>query len=525
VLVPGLFLAASGLARADVCVAQGRKDEHAELRAPSPSMVQRDVLESAISVDEEQQETLEVAAPGAQLTTVETPEVAAARLSKVDASRAAPPNAPQSKVEATPAPRLVAQPQLELLSKSHAGSLSKADNSNRDVGSLMEAINRRYSARAAVGTQMLRSMKHGVAAELNEFLRRLGVLELEAITTRASWEMVILVPLVVVGIIVLLMALRAWWKDTVANKEQDGSCDPKSQPARGSFREASFTPRPKQAAQASQLPSLMGLLASPGKPRELTPAELSRERTRGKTSRATPQKSATPLVQQTDRQSEKRSATPTPGPGWHLCSELVVPENNECRLLIPEIIEDSSNMSSVLSINDVNGIAVLFAAYCIGERPPAGQYDLPGNGKRLILRSALEDIILASCKDAEPETAGGPCQLAILNRSEEPFGILRATGPGPKSGYMVALSSGKKLSVRRDIQALSSWITDEDGWLLGCCEDTGEHSRTIRISPQADVGLMTLTMLGIDILDISMAAHGSCYLASSHGNASQQAFA
>jgi len=328
--------------------------------------------------------------------------------------------------------------------------------------------------------------------------------------------LVIFVPLLVVGVIVLLIATGAKWKDKVA----------KSRPTHASFREASSMPQPRQAAQASRPPTSMSLLASPGRSRAPTPRESFK-----KTPEKTPQRSATPLVQQTNGQSEKHSATPTNGwarspklsldqqvrghspklsldqlvRGGHLCVELVVPENNECTLLLPKIIENRFNTSGVLSIIDMNDMAVLCAAYSLA----AGPHGLAGNGKRLILRSALEDIILASCKDAEPETAGGPPQLAILDKSEEPIGIIRATSAAPTSSYLVSLSTGKNMSIRKDIQAHSSCVSDEDGWLLACTDDADERGRTIRVCQLVDAGLMALTVLAIDVLDVIMTAHGS----------------
>jgi len=482
-------------------------------------MVQRDVQESAINiVHEERQDALEVAAPDAWLTKVKASEVATARLSKVEAPEVVAPDALQSKMEASLAPRMVSQPELQLPGKSRASSFPEAGN-RTDVGSLVEALNKRYAASAAVGAQLLRSVKRKGSAEFREFLRCLGVSKRELVLTSSSMTLLLFVPLLLVGIVVLLIAMRAQWKDPVANKERDGWRDPKSRAAHASLRSASSMPQPRQATQASLPPSGRGLLASPGKPREPTP---------GKSPEKTPQKSATPLVQQTDWPSEKHSGTPTRGwadapklslsldqlvRGGHLCAELVVPENNECTLLLPEIIQTRFNTSGGLSIVDMHGMAVLCAAYSLAERPPAGPHDLPGNGKRLILRSALEDIVLASCKDAEPEAAGGPRQLAILNKSEEPVGIIRATNPG---SYLVSLSTGKKLSIRRDVQAHSSCVSDEDGWLLACTEDADEHGRTIRVSPLVDAGLMALTVLGIDILDVIMTAHGS----SDHGTSS-----
>jgi hypothetical protein len=441
-------------------------------------MVQRDVLESALSVDEERHEPLEVAAPNALL----------------------------SKVEATPAPRVVAQRQQQLPGKSDVGSISRAANSS-GVGSFMQAFDRRYTATVVVGAQLLQSMKRRVADEFHEMLRRLGLSELELIaTTKASWTMVFLVPLLLVGIIVLLIAMKEWWKDTLANKERDDWWEQKPRPAHGNFRDASSMQHIQQVTHDGQRPSAMGLLASPGKPREMTPGK-------------SPQKSATPLLRETTplpqqrtpqlhqmdperatpRQSESPMYYPDQARSAHLCSELVVPDNNECSLLLPEILENRFDSNGVISIDDVNGMSVLYAAYTLAERPPHGPHELPGNGKRLILRSALEDIILASCKDGQPDTAGGPPELTIYNKSEDMFGVLRASSPGPRSSYLMTLRTGKKMTIRRDIQALSSCITDEDGWLLACTENT-ERGRVIRISPQQDAGLMTLAMLGTDLM-------------------------
>jgi len=466
VLALGLVVAASWPAQADVCLARGakndqscsgRKEEEGDILKPTPSMVQRDVLEFAMrSIDEERREAQQVAA---QISEVSAPDVP---LSNVEMARAA-------------------QPQ------SHTGSPVKAD-SRGDVDSLILAFDRRCTATATVGVQLIRSVERRVAAEFREFLGRLGVWKLhEVFLSRASWTWALFLPPLLVGFIVLFIAVVACRKDTVTNKERDMRWfDPKSRPARGSFRGASSMSIPQQATQASLPPSVMGLLPLPGL---LTPGR----------------RSATP--------ASVRAHSPKPFPdivgrGGHLCAELVVPETKECSLSLPEIVASNSSMSGVLSIDDANGMAVLYGAYSLAVHAPAGPHDLPGNGKRLILRSVMEDITLASCKDVEPETAGGPPQMAIFNRSEKPFGILQATSPGPKSGYLVSLSTGKKMSIRRDIQALSSCVIDEDGWLLACTEEGGEHGRTICVSPQVDVGLMALTILGIDILDITMAARG-----------------
>jgi len=272
VLVAGLFLAASWPAQADLCVTQGAKNDESSTKGhndkgSTPSMVQRDVLEFAMSVDEERREAPEVAAPAARLSNVEAPEMTIA-------------DAQLSKVEATPAPWEEGHPQPQLFSKSRA----EAGNSSGDDSS-MEALNRKYTATAAAGIQLLRSMKRRLATGFRDILRRHGVLkQVERYTARASFALFLFLPLFMVSFIVLLIVMNAWWNDTNANKERNMWWDLKSRPPRGSFRGASSMPIPQHATQISQPPSLITL---PGRPSELTPGRM-------------PRKSVTSMVQQTD---------------------------------------------------------------------------------------------------------------------------------------------------------------------------------------------------------------------------------
>lgn len=506
-LVLGLLLAASWAAPFEVCVSpgtivdescSGHKDEDGDLLGLTPTMLQSSLLESEINVDEERQEVPEVPAQHVRPSS--------SKVSEVTAPHSQLPNA-----EATPAP-MVPQPQQQMPNKS-------------DGVSFIEALS---SSCTAAGARLLRSLKGQIAAELRSFLRRLGVLELELIATKASLTLVFLLLLLAVGLIVLLIVMRAWFKDPVKNPmDHDSLLNPKARLTRESFRADSSMPQPQKGTAmthmsiVSQPPRhldphasgviVMGPHASPGKPRDLLPGQTPQQLATPQQKPATPQKSATPLLQQTDLSSGRRSVTPAHGQarGAHLCSELVVPDDNECSLLMPKIPETRLSTNGVLSISGDSGLPVLYAAYTRAERPPLGPDDLPGNGNRLVLRSALEDVILASCKDAEPESADGLPRLIILNNREELFGMLRATGPGPGSSYLVSLSTGENISFRRDSKALSSCIVDEDGWLLASSEDAGERGRLICISPRVDAGLMTLIMIGVDILDITMAARGS----------------
>jgi len=221
-----------------------------------------------------------------------------------------------------------------------------------------------------------------------------------------------------------------------------------------------------------------------------------------------------PIAATPPQATGKASLTPRiADPKPHLCPELVVPENNECTLLLPEIQMEAgqgasgcSHQQSILSIDDLNGMPVMFAACTTAPLPPPSQHDLSGLSKRLVLRSALEDVVLASCADAVEADSSGDPGLLIFNKANEQCGVLRACSPGGNRGFMASLTTGQKVLVRRDKQVSGTYYaTDEDGWLLACTENA-ERGRVIRISPQVDAGLMTLAMLGTDLLVFGVVA-------------------
>jgi len=183
----------------------------------------------------------------------------------------------------------------------------------------------------------------------------------------------------------------------------------------------------------------------------------------------------------------------------HLCPGLVVPENNECTLILPEI-NGPPNGHGTLSIDNLNGVVVIHATYTLSPALLTGQGE-----KRLELKSAVDNKVLVSCRDTtERDANGNPTGLIILNRSEEASGILKANTQSSKRDYMVVLTDGQKVLLRRDLQR-RPYATDENSWLLACTEDS-ERGRVVRISPQVDAGLMTLAMLGTDILELRATA-------------------
>jgi len=317
---------------------------------------------------------------------------------------------------------------------------------------------------------------------------------------------VILLPMLVIGVFVVILFFRSLWSE-----------DRHDQTGRGRMQGAAVKTWHRADSHRGVEPEMQwrqtGHLHAPSTG---TVGNMRSPRCRSPTAAAgtpipplqmlVPERTSLSPIAATPPQA-KASLTPHVAlPKPYLCPELVVPENNECTLLLPEIqmgagqgASGSSHQQSILSIDDLNGMAVLFAAYTTAPIPPPGQYDVPGHSKRLVLRSALEDVVLASCADAVDTDSSGDPGLIIFNKANEQCGVLRASSPGGNRGFMAHLTTGQKVLVRRDLQASDTYATDEDGWLLACTENA-ERGRVIRISPQVDAGLMTLAMLGTDLL-------------------------
>jgi len=199
--------------------------------------------------------------------------------------------------------------------------------------------------------------------------------------------------------------------------------------------------------------------------------------------------------------------------GQTMCPELCIPDGKECNLLLAEMGEGGSSFQGVLPIYDVGGTVVLYCAYTLAEFPPHGSYDLPGNGKRLVLRNAKDEHLLASsCDIIEPDSGSnrscGPLGMALLDADEEQHAILRANGGGgTRSGYTLTNRTGRKLLVRKDTSARFC-ITDEDGWLLAATgldapsEADARGRRRLRISPGTDAGVIILALLGAEALAV-----------------------
>lgn len=180
----------------------------------------------------------------------------------------------------------------------------------------------------------------------------------------------------------------------------------------------------------------------------------------------------------------------------HLCAELVVPEDTECNLLVPELSTNAAGATDRITIHDSSGLPVFHASYSRNSRQ--SQLD-NRDTKRLILWSAIDGLIFAFCRDVEA-ALGHASGLAIFHHYEVPFGVLRQNSHGDRSAYSVLMHSGREVFFYQTSEDVGFRAEDENGRLLAMV--MGLAPRCVRIGPQVDAGLVTLAMLGIDLLEL-----------------------
>eukprot|EP00933_Yihiella_yeosuensis_P039602 TRINITY_DN3367_c0_g1_i1.p1 TRINITY_DN3367_c0_g1~~TRINITY_DN3367_c0_g1_i1.p1 ORF type:complete len:479 (-),score=105.82 TRINITY_DN3367_c0_g1_i1:502-1938(-) len=184
-----------------------------------------------------------------------------------------------------------------------------------------------------------------------------------------------------------------------------------------------------------------------------------------------------------------------------LCPELIVPDMTECTLQVPHL-QQSTQTKVQLSINDAKSCPVFRVEYFPIPHP---------DGTALVLSSPPGDLTFATLRIASRGalgsfTGGGSMELQIFSKKESKtaFGTISADG----DGYKVAtLKTGKVVKFEGKWMAERLSALDEQGQLLALSDPTtdgknGEKRRDIRIGPLVDAGLMAVSFLGIDILNL-----------------------
>lgn len=184
----------------------------------------------------------------------------------------------------------------------------------------------------------------------------------------------------------------------------------------------------------------------------------------------------------------------------HLCPELVVPDMTECTLLIPQLTDITSDTVKA-SIDDNGGVSVFRFEYTSIE---------VGDSARLSLRSPKEEQTFATLRETSNrlDNLGGRSFALGIHGAEKAhqFGVIRANLAD--SSYEVTSLAGEKIRFRGETSGTLSAV-DEQGQLLALGQPAGEgpgglKRRSVRIGPLVDAGLIAVSFLGIDILQLEL---------------------
>jgi len=136
----------------------------------------------------------------------------------------------------------------------------------------------------------------------------------------------------------------------------------------------------------------------------------------------------------------------------HLCAELVVPDDMESNLLVPDLRTNVPGTTDRVTIHDSSGLPVFHASYSLTSR-----HSKQGNRdtKRLILWSAIDGLIFAFCRDVEA-ALGHASGLAFFHHYEVPFGVLKPSSVGDRSAYSVPCTVAEKYFSTRRPRMLAS---------------------------------------------------------------------
>lgn len=175
----------------------------------------------------------------------------------------------------------------------------------------------------------------------------------------------------------------------------------------------------------------------------------------------------------------------------HLCPTLVVPDQSECTLLVPRL-QPTGRCSGELPVKDLQGGSVFCAKY----------REEGSRGKTIVLQSTSKEFIFASCTSATACRPSDALALSVLYSNERQFGVLSLEHTEAGNGYTLnAQHCGVWIQFRGDALFRSLCAIDEESRVLAIAEPEQQNRRRVRIGPHVDAGLISLALMGIDLLE------------------------
>jgi len=204
----------------------------------------------------------------------------------------------------------------------------------------------------------------------------------------------------------------------------------------------------------------------------------------------------TPLPGRQEGQTQRVSANEPLN--MYLCRELVVPPGQECSLIVPRL-PAMGRPSGEVTVMDLRSSAVFTAVYSQG----AGGGD---TDKVLSLHGVgVDNFACGFCRNASRHRPGAPPAFTIhYHPSERQFGLLSADATTAGTSYTLATQQ-QSWKIRGDARFGSLNAVDAQSRLLATAEADTSTSRRLRVGPHVDASLLTLAVLGVDLLEHQLA--------------------
>mmetsp|Transcript_12784 Transcript_12784/g.40096 ORF Transcript_12784/g.40096 Transcript_12784/m.40096 type:complete len:515 (+) Transcript_12784:118-1662(+) len=332
---------------------------------------------------------------------------------------------------------------------------------------------------AAAGLKAASKLHQGTIALAAELQRRAG--------SRGVWKDLALVAFMVAFLVAIFCLGAALGPDSVIGIPAQKDLDLGTQGRPGPYQSSNMLRPELHAAEASMSPTLrssrFSTLEAP--PRSSVPPVPPSQNLLSFARPSAPPQQAKEPVRFTDTAA--------------LCPELVVPEECECTLQVPRLLPHLRRLGSgqsVATVDDARHLPMFRV-----------NFSLPSMGNKcLVLSSATDDtdgMVFAFCKASQPGPTLEPT-LTIHHAARGQFGTLRMRAGEPEREYEVVTRVGGLISLRCSGNDLTA--SDGQGQLMALVEPLPEDPtrRVVRIGPLVDAGLITLSILGVDLLEGSV---------------------
>jgi len=176
-----------------------------------------------------------------------------------------------------------------------------------------------------------------------------------------------------------------------------------------------------------------------------------------------------------------------------LCEGLVVPVGSECALLVPKIRPTYAKHQAI--VNDLANIPIFSVAFCQPAFPTAVPAGNDCDADQCLALCTDDGALLAYCRSNINNT------LSILNKDDVLFGLARMCTGQLAGSFEIITQEGIDLHLSEN-RFGDVIISDRHGQIIALTEPHHPRPelRRLRVGPNCDAGLATLSLLVIELL-------------------------